>query len=315
MTAAWVVGSGGLLGSALCRELRRRGIRLFAPLECFRWDSEADLAVQLDAAVKAFAAFAGAEKRWQIYWAAGVGAMSSTEAELAVETRALSTLLNLVASEPGLIVEAGCFAFASSAGAIYAGATDDIITENTPAAPTTAYAHEKLRQENLFSAFALANCRVAVLLARISTLYGPGQTTGRQQGLLALIARRILRNQPIQIYVPFDTIRDYMTADDAALAIIAALRTIDGQSGAFTKIIASEQPTTIAEIISIYKRIARRTPRVVTSANNLSSVYTRRIQFRSIAVMGNEPTTRTSLAVGIARVMAAERFAFARSRG
>jgi UDP-glucose 4-epimerase len=123
-----------------------------------------------------------------------------------------------------------------------------------------------------------------------------------------------LRNQPIQIYVPLDTIRDYITAGDAAAAIIATMRAISEKSGVFTKIIASEQPTTIAEIISIYRRIARRTPKIVTSVSKLSSIYTRRIQFHSIAIPVNEQISRTSLLVGIAQVMAAEMSAFARSR-
>jgi len=310
MTIAWVVGSSGLLGSALHRALHSTGAILFTPAERFRWDSEPELTVQLEAAVKAFAAFVGAEKKWQIYWAAGVGTMSSTEAELAVETQTLSLLLSLVESEPGLIAAKGCFAFASSAGAIYAGATDDIISENTPVAPTTAYAHEKLKQENLVSSFALNNCKVTALLARISTLYGPGQANGKQQGLITQIARRILRNQPIQIYVPLDTIRDYIIADDAAAATVVALRALSEKLGVFTKIIASEQPTTIAEIISIYKRIARRIPGIVTSANKLSCIYTRRVQFHSIAVPNNEQISSTILLLGIAQVMAAERSAF-----
>jgi UDP-glucose 4-epimerase len=287
---------------------------LFIPSQRFRWDSESELTVQLAASVKAFAAIVDDEKRWQIYWAAGVGTMSSTVLELAIETRVLSILLNLVESEPALIATNGCFAFASSAGAIYAGTTDEIISENTPVAPTTAYAHEKLKQEEIVKAFAISNSRVTALLSRISTLYGPGQAKGKQQGLLAQIARRILRNQPIQIYVPFDTIRDYIFVDDAASLIVSSLRSIDKNPGIFTKIIASELPTTIAVIISIYKRIARRTPRIVTSANKLSKVYTRRIQFHSIAIPINEQIPRTSLLVGIAQVIAAERSAFARSR-
>jgi len=314
MKMAWVVGSNGLLGSALCNALCRTETKLFTPVDRFCWDSEPELAFQLEAAVKAFAVFVGTEKRWEIFWAAGMGTMSSTEAELEIETRVLSTLLKLVESNPGLIAVKGCFVFASSAGAIYAGATNDIISESTPVAPTTAYAQEKLKQENMVSELALANRSLTVLLARISTLYGPGQATGKQQGLLALIARRILRNQPIQIYVPLDTIRDYITAGDAAAAIIATMRAISEKSGVFTKIIASEQPTTIAEIISIYRRIARRTPKIVTSVSKLSSIYTHRIQFYSIAIPVNEQISRTSLLVGIAQVMATEMSAFARSR-
>lgn len=314
MTAVWIIGSNGLLGSALQRALDRSGARLFSPAERFCWDNETELNIQLGTAVKEFAAFVGSGNKWQIYWAAGVGTMSSTEAELATETRTLSTVLSLVESESGLIMSEGSFAFASSAGAIYAGITDGIISENTPVAPTTAYAEEKLKQENLVITFALNNCKVTALLARISTLYGPGQANGKRQGLLAHIARCILRNQSVHIYVPFDTIRDYIAADDAAFAIVAALRILTGKSGVFTKIIASEQPTTIAEIISVFKRIARRRPRIVSSASKLSSLYSRRIQFQSMTVPIKEQLSRTSLLVGIAQVMAAERSAFTRPR-
>lgn len=314
MTSVWVVGSSGLLGSALQRTLQRRGDKLFTPAEKFHWDNEPLLTAQLEAAVKAFAAFAGAGNHWQIYWAAGVGTMGSTQEELVTETRTLSTMLRLIEAESALLITQGCFTFASSAGAIYAGATADIITENTSVAPTTDYAREKLEQEKLISRFVHDNEKVTALLARISTLYGPGQANGKRQGLLAHIARCILRNQSVHIYVPFDTIRDYITADDAAAMMVVASNVLSGKPGVFTKIIASEKPTTIAEIISVFKRIARRRPRIVASASKLSSLYSRRIQFfsQTIPIDKNMPTT--SLLVGIAQVMAAERTALTRPR-
>ena len=313
MTAVWIIGANGLLGSALQRTLQRRGTRLFMPSERFFWHDETILHQQLLTEVKAFADFTGDGKNWQIYWAAGVGTMSSKEEELATETRTLSTVLKLIESEPVLMAADGSFAFSSSAGAIYAGASDDIITENTLITPTTDYAKEKLRQETLVSEFTHNNPRVTALLARISTLYGPGQADGKRQGLLAHIARCLLRNQSVHIYVPFDTIRDYIAADDAAFAIVAAMHVLSSKHGVFTKIIASEHPTTIAEIISIYKRIARRKPRIVSSASKLSSLYTRRIQFRSITVPIGGRMLKTSLLVGISQVMNAERAAFTRT--
>lgn len=314
MTIAWVIGSRGLLGSALCRTLLRHGTELFSPTEHFCWGNEHELSPQLAAAVQSFAAKVGTTDRWEIYWAAGVGTMSSPASALVPETNALSVLLSFIESQPQLTTTRGALALASSAGAIYAGYTDEIISENTPPAPTTAYAHEKLRQEDLLRSFVLASSRMSALIARISTLYGPGHSVGKQQGLIAHIARCILRNQPIQIYVPFDTIRDYITADDAAATIIASLGAISESPGVFTKIIASEQPTTIAEIVSIFKRIARRAPRIVTSASKLSSIYSRRIQFGSIAIPEYERVPMTSLLIGIAQVMASERAAFVRNR-
>lgn len=313
MTVVWVIGSSGLLGSSLQSVLQSSSNKIFTPSERFHWHDDAVLERQLQSAVKAFAAMVDHRNNWQIYWAAGIGTMASTKAELTPETKTLSILFSLIESEPGLAEVEGSLAFSSSAGAIYAGSKDDIISENTAVTPTTDYAREKLSQEILLADFAENNVHITILLARISTLYGRGQANGKRQGLLAHIARCILRNQSVHIYVPLDTIRDYIAADDAAVMIVAALSVVSGKSGAYTKIIASEKATTIAEIISVFKRIARRRPRIVSSACTLSSLYTRRVQFRSMTVPIENTRTRTSLLIGVAQVLAAERAAFTRS--
>jgi UDP-glucose 4-epimerase len=312
VTVAWVLGSAGLLGSALSRALRAEGTSLFCPPQAFAWNSDAELAHQLHTAVRAFALQAGTAERWEVHWAAGLGTMGSAAAALAPETRTLALLLGLLQAEAGLMAQPGRLSFASSAGAIYAGASADVITEDTPAAPTTAYAEVKLEQEALVRGFVTANPGIAGLIARISTLYGPGQATGKKQGLLGHMARCILRNQPIQIYVPYDTIRDYIDADDAALAIIGTLRATGAHPRLVTKIIASESPATIAEIVAIFGRLARRAPRIVRSANRMSDLYSRRVQFRSVVASDYPRVPGKQLPVGIAQVMMAERLAFMR---
>ena len=312
MTIAWVIGSGGLLGSALCFALKKTEANLYTFPENFCWNNEAKLDLQLKAAVKSFTVAAGSENSWQIYWAAGVGTMHSLEGEIRKETRILASLLNLIQSEPSLLSLKGCFIFSSSAGAIYAGVSNSLINENTPIAPTTAYAREKLKQEKIVNEFGVCNCSLVVLIARVSTLYGPGQAIGKQQGLIAEIARRVLRNQAIMIYVPFDTIRDYIYVNDAAYTIIFTAQALSNKIGIFIKIVASEKPVTIAEIISIYKRINRRSPRIIVGTSKESAIYTRSIQFRSITTRLDKNLSRTSLDVGIAQVMAAERLSFAK---
>ena len=315
MTIAWVLGSGGLLGTALCRTLRRKGTELISPTERFLWGSVSECSSQLEAAVQAFAARVDDIERWEIYWAAGVGTMGSSDGDLAPETRLLALLLRLVESDSRLAATRGAVAFASSAGAIYAGSPDCPVSENSAPAPTTAYGREKLRQEGLVRSFADANEGKEAVLARLSTLYGPGQSFGKQQGLIAHIARSILRNRPIQIYVPLDTIRDYIAADDAAASMIAAMRAKTEEPRILTKIVASEEPATIAEIISAFRRIARRAPHLITSASKLTGIYPRRVQFRSVVAPLGASAPRTSLLVGIAQVMAAERAAFAHGPG
>lgn len=56
ITVACVLGSNGLVGSALCGALRCQGTAMFSPAELFRCRNEPDLAPQIGAAVQAFAA-------------------------------------------------------------------------------------------------------------------------------------------------------------------------------------------------------------------------------------------------------------------
>jgi UDP-glucose 4-epimerase len=104
--------------------------------------------------------------------------------------------------------------------------------------------------------------------------------------------------------------RDYISADDAAAIMVDSLRTSDVTMPAVTKIVASENPTTIAEIVSIFKRISRRAPRIITSTNRLTAIYTRRMQFRSGVPPQRRPSQQTSLLTGIAQIMEAERSAY-----
>jgi UDP-glucose 4-epimerase len=314
MKTVWVVGAGGLLGAALWHRCSALGDEVFVPAERLAWAERTRLMTQLQANVNAFAGRVGASAspEWEVYWAAGVGTMSSPAEALLLETEALGVLLEALASNAVLAGTQGAIGFASSAGAIYAGAMDELISEVTPVAPTTPYARAKLQQEDLVRAFAATRPATRALLARFSTLYGTGQAVGKQQGLLTHIARSIVRHEPIQIFVPFDTIRDYLRVEDAAAHMICALRET-GPAHQLTKIIASEHPTTIAEIVATFRRLARRSPRIVTSASQRAGLYGRRMQFRSNLVLhGHDDLPATNLTVGIAQLLDAERARFTR---
>jgi UDP-glucose 4-epimerase len=310
VTIAWVLGSAGLLGAALCRALRDDGTELYFPDDRFSWGDPLKLSDQMAAAVQSFACKAAHADAWEIHWAAGIGTMGSSAADLAPETRALTLFLALVQAEPLLMARSGTLSFASSAGAIYAGTPDEIITEHSVPAPTTPYAVEKLKQEDLIRSFVAANPTTAALIARISTIYGPGQASGKKQGLLGYMARNIIRNQVINIFVPYDTVRDYIDADDAAVFMVGTARASTVCSKVLVKIIASEYPATIAEIVSIFRRLSRRTPLVVRSANRLSALYTRRVRFRSVESVNYIRPPAKRLPLGISQLMRAEHLAF-----
>lgn len=306
MTHAWVVGRGGLLGSAIERQLRRRGTMPFEPDRSFPWDDDAALRAGLDRQCTAFTAAVPADASWEIYWTAGVGTAVSSADELDPETGALAHLMRAIVTS-SLRPSRGRVLFASSAGAVYAGSVDPVVCEDTTVRPTSAYGHAKLRQEAIVS-HAASRVGLPVLIARIATLYGAGGPSGRSEGLLTHMSRCIARNTPIRIYAPLDTIRDYIAADDAAELIVDALRLArDAQCA--VKIVASETPATIAQIVSVFKRISRRNPRIVTSAMTATEAtagFSRRIQFRS-CVAPPSPRRAGSLRLGIADLLVAER--------
>ena len=310
MTLCWIIGRGGLLGSALAHALNQRSSVLYTPAVPFAWHDEAKLNDQIAVTLSEFAARARQVSSWEIYWAAGIGAMGSLPADLSYETAAWKYLLTLTAANDTLRLIPGRVAFASSAGAIYAGLSTDVINESCDIAPTTPYAFAKLEQERQLEHFVKSEMPIPALIARISTLYGPGQAGSKRRGLIAHMAGSIVRNRPIQIFVPFDTVRDYIVADDAAAVMVETLRARCSPSVAI-HIVASGRPTTIAEIVGTFRRIARRPPLIATSASRLSALYLRRVQFRSFMTL---PTAapKTSLPVGIAQVLAAERLYFAR---
>lgn len=315
MSLHWVIGGGGLLGTALVRQLQSSGGYRFIPAERLCWTEPDRLAAQIRLAVAAFGQQAEREAQvrgtgsWSLYWAAGVGAMGSTDAELATETQAWGVLLEAIGNSPQLCAMPGRIVLASSAGAIYAGLRAEVIDEACDVAPTTPYARAKLAQERLLISFCARALPVAALTARISTLYGSGQAFGKRQGLISHMARSIVRNRPIQIFVPFDTVRDYITADDAAALMIDSAGEL-APGAARMRIVAAERPTSIAEIVGTFRRVSRRPVLIATSASQLSNLYLRRVQFRSNWESAR-PVACTSLVVGVAQLLAAARLAYA----
>lgn len=313
MRHVWVIGASGLLGSALSGALRTGGDQPFTPAERLAWHDTPRVMAQLAKSVVEFSSLVNAGDTWEVYWAAGIGTFASLAEELDRETVVLAAFLTALEQQPALRAASGAISLASSAGALYAGASNEIINEETAVAPTTPYAHAKLEQEGLVAAFAERQGNVFALTARISTLYGVGQAFGKKQGLLTHIARSIVRNRPVQIYVPFDTIRDYITASDAAVRMVMIVRQHAGEARRVTQVVASEQPTTIAEILATFKRVSRRAPRVVTGVDRNTALYTRQVQFRSLMPSGEHGWPSTSLIVGIGQLLQAERFHFAQA--
>ena len=236
------------------------------------------MAAQLTAACQAFADEIG-EAPWQVAWCAGAGVVGSGADELERESRALNTLLNGLGEVIGpRRSAAGTVFLASSAGGVYAGSPNPPFREDSPVRPIAPYGENKLKQECMAREWGMRT-GTPVLIGRISNLYGPGQNISKNQGLITTVCRRVLARQPLMLYVPLDTIRDYCYVADAGRLVATGLERLRREamessarratSPVVVKVIASQQPATIGTVLAQVRWVTKRPVSVMiaTSAN------------------------------------------------
>jgi UDP-glucose 4-epimerase len=311
MKRIWILGGGGMLGSAVTRYVSASKVaQIYLYPQPINWTQPVCLLEQFDAAVQAFLQGLGRDDEWQIYWAAGVGTMGASPEDLEVETAALAALLDALRIPLQQCLAWGVVAFASSAGALYAGCSDFEITEDSTLTAGNAYSRAKLRQEKMLQDFVGQVDTVSLLLARFSTLYGSGQAQGKRQGLLTHISRCALRRQPVEIFVPLDTSRDYFFVEDAAAEWVQYCATmIRIKSQAVTRIFAAERSVTISEIVATFNRLLKKPLRLVCNRNALTSHYAQRVAFRSL-LPSVKTGSRHTLLEGAAKLLRAERLEY-----
>jgi UDP-glucose 4-epimerase len=209
----------------------------------------------------------------------------------------------------------GRFFLASSAGGIWGGSPDRPITEASAPRPISAYGLAQLDKEDTLGRWSARLGSVSTLVGRLSNLYGPGKALARAQGLVSQLSRALLQGRPAHVYVPLDTIRDYLYAGDAARAIVRGVERLGeeaagGAARHVVKIFASERPTTIGELIGYFRRTAKRPLRVVTGLHAVASQQPACLQLRSIVWSDEPASAHTGLPEGIDRVLRHELLAY-----
>ncbi|MCC6673026.1 MAG: NAD-dependent epimerase/dehydratase family protein [Planctomycetes bacterium] len=300
---AWVLGRHGLLGRAVHEALGASGAT-WSPARPLPWQDPPALADRLAQDAAEFAA-ACAGRPWRIAWCAGQGVVATDRARMAREVAALDALLSgLARARAGALTGPGALFLASSAGGVYAGAAPPPFDEETPPRAISPYGEAKLAQEAQVRAFA-ATHGAGACIGRIANLYGPGQDLRKPQGLISQISRALLLREPIRIYVPMDTIRDYVFAPDCGRMVAAALEraATTAVPSVHTKIFASHHGTTVAALLSEFRRIVKRPVRTVQVASPLSAYQARDLRMRSRVWNDLDRLAVTPLVVGIQRTL------------
>jgi UDP-glucose 4-epimerase len=263
----WIVGRRGLLGSAVSRAIDTKFDELRVP-----WENH-DAAVEvLDSDLTRFIREAGKDD-WSIIWAAGSGVVGTTADKLAAETRIISHLFKRM--RDARPAGRGAFFLSSSAGGVYAGSTHPPFSESTTPRPLSPYGETKLVHEEILQTTLAGH--VPLVIGRFSNLVGPGQNLVKQQGLVSQMCRAAITRQSLNIFVPMETLRDYLYVDDAAAMVRTLVENAvhNQPSTPVLRNISSQQPASVCTVVRTVQQIAHRTVRIALGTSSSSNYHVR----------------------------------------
>jgi len=303
---SWVVGRGGLLGRQVELALESAG-PVWHPQRPFTWGDQHTVERELQLACREFAAALGGS-RWQIAWCAGSGVVGSGSAHLEQETKAFTALLaGITQSMPSNKNGAGTLFLASSSGGVYAGVGAPPFNENSEVAPLAPYGWNKLEQESLAHRWSIETA-TPLLIGRLSNLYGPGQNPSKGQGLITQVCLRVMSRQPLTLYVPPDTIRDYLFAKDAGQMVADGMARLrleprTNSTPSVVKIFASQQPTTVSTVLAQLRWIVKRPVSVIFAESPNTARQARDLRMASVVWPELDRRPKTTLSEGMRSVL------------
>ena len=297
-TTTWVVGAGGLLGSAVVRTLMKENQSVYTsrPIDWAGPHASRDLATELSGLIRA-----AGTGTWQIFWCAGAGVTDSDPVRLEQEILVLRTFLDLLAQLTPSRLLSGSVVLASSAGAVYGGAAGAPFTETSAVRPLGHYGAAKLQAEVELERLS-RQTGISILIGRISNLYGPGQSLIKRQGLISMLCFSTVTRIPISIYVPIDTLRDYIYVDDCSRILVACGQRLISRGSdrvRHMKIICSGQAVSVAAVLGQFRQVSGSRPLVIMGASPAATLQARDLRLRSEYWPDLDLATQTTFSAGI----------------
>ena len=278
----WVIGAGGLFGQALVRASENVFHAQRIP-----WEDETAALAALSESLSAFRR--QAPEDWAIIWAAGHATTSSSPEQTTAELRLFTSFIeHLKQNTPS---GKGVFGLTSSAGGVYAGSSDPPFTSITTPVPLSAYGRLKLDQEGIAQTL---SPEIPVVSLRLSNLYGPGQNLTKLQGIISHLALAAITRNPVNIFVPLDTLRDFIYADEAALRSLHWVAHARTWSQSATRVVGSGRPQTLGRVISVFKSVSKTQVPVSFGFDPSSKLQARNLTFvpdsdTTLSLMGVTP--------------------------
>ena len=297
---SWVIGSRGLLGSAVSEESKKSS-QTWQPTKKIIWDSNGSLdaayqqKVSIEDAVNEFANTIGSDT-WEIYWCAGIGVVGSDNELLDREVAAINTLITCILRSGVTAGKNGKLFFASSAGGVYAGSANPPFTEETSPHSISSYGAQKLRIEKLLLDFGQSN-NFRVCIGRVANIYGANQNIRKNQGIVTALIKSTILNTTVSMYVPLNTIRNYIHASDAAIKIVNFMRNSNQNNE--LRNICSDENWSLGSLLRITKEVAKKRIHLAQSIRKESLLQPLDLRIKTLHQTNDPFVQEVSLPVGI----------------
>lgn len=191
---------------------------------------------------------------------------------------------------------------ASSGGLVYDAAAAPPYPEDAALDPASAYGRAKLQLERDLLG---AGGDLIPVIARMSNVYGPGQRTGRGQGVVAHWLEALRDGRALQFIGDPGALRDYVFAADVAEAMLAVYRlAMRARPLPAVVNLGSGEPTSLERLQAVLCSVTGCDPKVEYAP---ARDFDRRDVWLDVGLAARTLgwRARTSLADGLARTWAA----------
>jgi len=128
------------------------------------------------------------------------------------------------------------------------------------------------------------------------------------QGLISHLALSRFTSKPVFIFVPLETVRDYIFVDDCAGLVLDALQRLatEGRAGpspSVTKILGSGDGVSISTLLGYYRAITKAMPHVVLGTTPATKNQAIDLRMQSVVWPDLDRRERTVVAAGFHATM------------
>lgn len=247
----WILGRGGFLGSTVSRKAPGFAFDLFTH-DAIPWDQSTMRAGRFHSISQEFAHFSEGTDA-TIIWAAGSQGVLDSSVNASSELESFYDFVNAISSVHEL--HGSSITIVSSVGGVYGGSSNPPFSVKSEVRAINQYGRDKIAIEE-YSREQLSQL-FNVHISRLTNLYGPW--AGPRQGLINRMCTAAATREALHIYVPLNTVRDYIHVTDAAeLLLFEAIEknSLDRQYS--ISLIGSGESSSVGQVIDTIAHVTHR---------------------------------------------------------